>query len=298
MVTFGILAILLCRVVQAVFNKRTSNEIKNLSMLMGYSAYMNAISAILGLLLIIIASTGFAVDFKTVVISSFSGITLLFASACSIYAMKSGTISLNSMFATAGMIIPIIAGVFLFDSKVSPMQIVGIGIFFVSAWLLVGASKQIYKGFDVKTFLLLIGSMLANGGTMLAQQMFAEYVPHGNVSAFSFLSFGTIAVLNAIIWLIIKDKKAEKKQSAEKASVKSLALCGAMLAAAVFVINQFVTSLATRVAPAVLFAFVNGGGMAISAIVAAILYKEKLTTKTVIGLLFGVASLVIIKIFE
>ena len=53
--------ILIFRVVQALFNKRSSMEVKNIPMLVGYNAYKNAISAALGLGLILFAAIVVAV---------------------------------------------------------------------------------------------------------------------------------------------------------------------------------------------------------------------------------------------
>ena len=288
--------ILLCRVVQAIFNKRSSNEITSLPMMVKFNAFQNAVSAVLGLALIVAVGTGFAMDWKTVVIAAFSGVTLFFAGFCGIYAMKSGTVSLNSMFSTAGMIIPIAAGVFLFDKAVAPMQFVGLGIFLVSAWLLIGASKTVYTNFSYKTLILLIGSLVANGGTMLAQQMFTEYVPDGDVSVFSFLSFGIIAVLSYVFYGVMAASNKETRTAAK--FPKILTICGVALAVAVFIINQLATLSTKLVSPVVLFTFINGGGAIISTLVAAVMYKERISLKTAIGILLGIASLVLIKVFE
>lgn len=290
-----IFIILLLRVVQAFFNKRSSNGIQNIPMLVGYNAYKNAISAILGLLLIVVAGAGFKVDFMTILLATCSGLALFFGGFCGIYAMKSGTVSLNSMFSTAGMIIPILAGVFLFNKPVAPMQIVGLVVFFISAYLLINASKNVYANFSYKTLLLLIGNTFANGCTMLAQQMFTTYVPEGDVSVFSFLSFGIIAVLSALFYGVLAATNNHKKETVGLS--KQLIACGVALATAVFIINQLATICTRTVPPAILFTFINGGGTIISTIVAAIVYKEKITKKTACGIILGVASLVIIKAF-
>lgn len=291
MASIYILIILLFRVVQAFFNKRSSNEISGIPDLIHYNAYKNSISAILGLILIL--GSSFHLDPLTILFASFSGLSLFAGSFCSIYAMKSGTVSLNSMFSTAGMIIPIIAGIFLFDKPVSPMQFVGLGIFFLSAYILISASRQVYTNFSYKTLLLLIGSTVSNGCTMLAQQMFTAYVPGGNVSVFSFLSFGIIAVLGWLLLPVIRVSGANQKSKLSK----PLLLCGVALAVAVFVINQLATISTRTVPPAILFTFINGGGTIISTIVAAIVYKEKLSKRTCIGVILGITSLVIIKVF-
>lgn len=294
--------IMICRVVQAIFSKQSSNEVKNMTMLVGYNGFKHSISAILGILLIIFAGNGFKADFLTVAIATLSGLSLFVSSFCGIWAVKSGTISLSSIFSTAGMIIPIIAGVFLYDKKVMPLQILGLFMFFVSAYLLIGASKKIYTNFSFKTMLLLVGSLVSNGATMLCQELFTAKVPDGDVSVFSFFSFGTIAILTSAMFLVMSKRNAKKKQNdgEQKANglTKNLVICGLFLAAAVFIINQLATICTKLVSPIVLFTLINGGGTIISTIVAAIMYKEKITKRSGIGIIIGVLSLVIIKMFE
>ena len=219
-----------------------------------------------------------------------------FSSFFSTYAMKSGTISLNSMFSTAGMLVPLIAGIFLFGEPIRPMQWAGVGVFMISACLLIGSSKDIFNGFSIKTFFLLIGSMLANGGTMLAQQMFTSYVPDGNITVFSFLSFGIIALLTHITSFFMGRHKEAVGETKDKPS-KTLIICAFFLAVAVFVINQLATLSTALVSPVILFTFINGGGTIISTIVAAIVYNERLTKKSVAGVVLGIISLVIVKMF-
>lgn len=299
--TVYILIILLFRVVQAVFNKQSSNEMRSVRTLMVYSTYRMAISAVLGLVLILIAGNGFQIDGLTVLIATFSGLMLFVASACSLYCMKSGTVSLDSMFGTAGMLIPMLAGIFLFDQPVRPLQWVGVAVFFVSAWLLVRSSKKTYSNFNFKTALLLAGSLLSNGATMLAQQLFTAYVPDGDVSAFSFISFGVLAVLCGAVSLVMLLRQRKVAPAAWRDDFKlskNLLICGVALAVAVFVINQLATVSTALVSPVILFAFINGGGTIIATVVAAVLYKEKLSVSSTVGVLLGIASLLMIKLFE
>lgn len=297
MATIYIAIILLCRVVQALFSKRSSNEIKNIPMLVCYTSFQKSISAILGVIMILITGAGFKIDLLTLIIAVFSGLALFFSSFCGIYAMKSGTVSLNSMFATAGMIVPIVAGVFLFGKPISLMQCAGVLLFFTAAWLLIGSSKKIYTNYSFKTFLLLTGNMLASGSTMLAQQLFTHYVPDGEVSVFSFLSFGTVAVLGGAAYLFMKKNKVDADKGDSPILPKILIICGVFLAIAVFIINQLATILTAFVPPVILFTFINGGGTIISTIVAALIYNETLSKRSAAGVLLGIASLVIIKMF-
>ena len=188
MIYVYLFSILAARVVQAVFSKLSSNEANNIVLTVKYTAYQYSVSAALGLILLLADMSNLKIDLPTLGIALLSGVSLFFSTFFSIYGMKSGTVSLVSMFGTAGLLVPIIAGGFLFGQPVSILQGVGTAIFFVSAWLLIKNSKNTYNGFSLKTLLLLIGAMLANGLTMLAQQMYTYYVPNGSISLFSFLS--------------------------------------------------------------------------------------------------------------
>lgn len=283
------------QVIQAIFSKLSSKETENIVQTVKYTAYQYTVSALLGLVLLLTDISGIKIDLPTIAIALLSGISLFFSTFFTIYGMKSGTVSLVSMFSTAGLLVPIIAGAFMFKQPVSLVQWVGIVLFFLSAWLLIKSSENTYNGFNFKTFLLLIGAMLSNGLTMLAQQMYTHYVPGGNISLFSFLSFGAVTIFGVPAALSMG--RSEKNTDLDKNLSKTLYICGFALAVAVFVINQFATSLTALLPPVFLFTFINGGGTIISTLVAAVMYKEKLSLYSILGVIIGLSSMIIIKLF-
>lgn len=298
MVGLYIFIILIMRVVQSLFGKHSSNNVNNTVELVGFNLFQGVVAAIFGLLLIIFEGGSFKFDFLTVLIGTLNGLSLFLAGWFGLIALKSGTMSLSSIFGTAGTIIPIFASVFLFQEPVSYMQFVGLALFFVSAYLLIGESKNIYSNFNFKTLLVLIGSLVANGVTMLSQKMFTEYVPKGNVSVFSFLSYTIISVFLGAYYLIIsKNDKADRKEKKTFLS-KDLIICGASMSIATFIIGQLATISTALISPVMLFTFICGGGTIIATLVAAVFYKEKITVKTALGVIIGVISLVVIKLFE
>lgn len=290
--TFYISIILLCRFAQHLFTKRTSNQIEGLKCFFKYGAFRNILSGLLGLLLILITGAGLSADLPTLLISLFSGLMIAASTGFELVVLKSGTVALSSLFGTAGLLIPCVAGIFLFDKPMSVGQFIGLFLFFVAAYFLISSSSKIYNGFSFKTFLLLLGVMLSNGFTMLAQQMFASYIPNGNVSVFSFLSFSTVGVIMLLASFFIPQSK---KNSESSRLTPQLLGFGAILSVAVFIINQLATMAAATISPVILFTFINGGSTIIGAIVAAAVFKEKLTVKSVVGILLGIISLVVIK---
>lgn len=290
--TIYIAIIMVCRIVQHLCNKRTSSSINNMPCFFKYSAFRNLLSGSLGLVLILISRKGFNCDTLTFLISAFSGMMLLLSAGFSILALKSGTVALSSMFGTAGLLVPCVAGIFLFGKPMSAGQWCGVGLFFIAAYFLISSSSRIYSKFSFKNLLILLGLMLTNGLTMLAQQMFTFFVPHGDVSLFSFFSFSIVGVFMLIISLVSMKNHGDDESA--KLSPKLLGL-GSILSVAVFIINQLATLSTAIVPPVILFTFINGGSTIIGAIVAAVCFHEKLTLRSITGIILGVLSMIIIK---
>lgn len=293
MSTLYITIILLCRVAQHLCNKRSSNLMGGTAMFLRYSGLRQCLSALLALGVILLAGNGFRVDRMTVLLSALSGAMLVLSMFCSIYAMKSGTMPLVSLFGTAGLLVPTFAGVFLFHIPVTTMQWAGVALFLVAAWFMISASKEVTGSFTWRTLALLVGSTLTSGGTMLVQQMFTAYVPEGDVSVFSFLSFG---LLGAVL-LVAAPLYAKVSGEAPEPLPYKMLLYGFVLSSAVLIINQLATLATALVAPVILFTFINGGSTIISAVVAAVVFKENLTFRSAAGIALGISALALIKIF-
>lgn len=284
---------LLMKFIQSICSKKTSNALEGKQSYMHYGAFQYLVSGALAFVLILFSGSGIKTDLLTLVISFISALSLLLCTFCSLAAMKSGTLTLTTLFGSAGLLVPCIAGIFMFRETMSVMQYVGILMFLVSAYLLIGASRQVYTNFSFKTVLLLLGSLLGNGVTMLAQKMFAYYVPDGDVSSFSFLSFGSLGIVLLAAFFISSAVEHEKPQPLPK----KLMLYGVALAGALFVLNQLSTLAADMIPSVILFTVVNGGGTVITAVVAAVFFNERLTVKSSTGILIGLAALLAINIF-
>ncbi len=285
--------IMLMRVVQSVYNKKACQILpdgpKNYVF---YIMIMNYLSAGFAVLLLVGGRNFSGFNAQAVLIAACSGVFLALNSLCGIIALQGGTIVLNSVFSTAGLIVPCVLGIFTFNEPMSYVQIGCIAILLVAAVLLIDSSKKIYNGFSVKTLVGLIGSMVTNGMVMFCQKLFGESQPEGNVSLFSMLTFLIPAIVLNIVYIFMpRDHKDAP------AFPKKLVLYAAYLAFAVFIIQQFVTLLTPMLSSAVLFVLVNGGATVISAVVGMALYKEKITLKSSFGIILGIMSLVIIKFF-
>ena len=78
---------------------------------------------------------------------------------------------------------------------------------------------------------------------------------------------------------------------------KKTYLFALFLAIAVFLINQLATLSTPLISPVILFALINGGSTIISALVGAVMYKEKLSMRATIGIILGIGALIALKVF-
>ena len=286
--------IIMCmRVLQSLFSKKAALVIpEGIRAYVFYVFLSNLFATGFSMLALIGARNFSGFNLQALIIATCSGLFLTLGSLCSIKALRGGTIVLNSIFSTAGLIIPCILGIFLFNEPLSVIQIFCIVAVLVSTVMLIDSSKKISGSFSLKTLLYLLCSMFSNGMVMFCQKLFGMLQPDGNVSLFSMLTFliPSVVLVASLIFL-------PKEKTDTNPFPKKLVLYAVYLAFAVFIIQQLVTMLTPVLPSAVLFTLVNGGATVIAAIVGALMYKEKITIKSATGIVLGIAALVIIKTF-
>ena len=292
-VALYIFIIMCMRVLQSLFSKKAALIIPEGIFAYVFYVFISKAFATAFSVFTLIGTQNFSgFNLQALIIAACSGLFLALSSLCSIKALRGGTIVLNSIFSTAGLIVPCVLGIFLFNESMSVIQIFCIAAVLASTVMLIDSSKKISGSFSLKTLLYLLCSMFSNGMVMFCQKLFGMLQPDGNVSLFSMLTFFVPAVMLGISLFFFP---REKKQISP--FPKKLVLYAIYLAFAVFVIQQLVTMLTPILSSAVLFTLVNGGATVIAAVVGALIYKEKITIKSAAGIILGIGALIIIKTF-
>ena len=289
------LIILILRLPQNLYNKRSSGIVRGAPAYFAYGAYRYLLSGGMALVLLLFAGGFSGVSLKALAISAIGAVALGSNLFFGLEALKSGAMVLSSMAGSAGLLLPCVFGIFMFDEPMSLMQLFGILLLIFSGWLLIGYSKKLKGSFTPRTMLLLIGSMLSNGFTMVAQKMFSKYLPDVSVSVFSFLAFGLVGV-GMCVGLVPQLTKKEKREEIRELP-KALWFYGAGLSTILLIINQLATIAAKVIPSAIMFPINDGGATIITALTGAVVFKEKLTARSVAGLALGIASLIVINLF-
>lgn len=289
-----LIIILLLRVPQNFSSKKTSGLVTNSQSYFLYGTYSYTLAGLIAFVMLLFdGMSGFSLP--AVGISALGAVSLAVSLFCSIEALKSGVMVLAAMAGSAGLLLPCIAGIFMFNEPMKPMQLIGIALLIFSGWLLIGYSKEQTGSFTPRTLLLLIGSMLSNGSVMLAQKMFSKYLPDTSVSIFSFLTFGLIGI--GMFIGLVPSLLSQSGRAKIAAVPKPVFLYGTISSIILLAINQLATLAGRNVPSAIMFPINDGGATIITAITAAIFFKEKLTVRSVCGLILGIGSLIVINLF-
>ena len=289
-----LIIILLLRVPQNFSSKKTSGLVTNSQSYFLYGTYSYTLAGLIAFVMLLFdGMSGFSLP--SVGISALGAVSLAVSLFCSIEALKSGVMVLAAMAGSAGLLLPCIAGIFMFNEPMKPMQFIGIALLIFSGWLLIGYSKEQTGSFTPRTLLLLIGSMLSNGSVMLAQKMFSKYLPDTSVSIFSFLTFGLIGI--GMFIGLVPSLLSQSGRAKIAAVPKPVFLYGTISSIILLAINQLATLAGRNVPSAIMFPINDGGATIITAITAAIFFKEKLTVRSVCGLILGIGSLIVINLF-
>lgn len=286
-----LITILILRIPQSFFNKKTSALVTSTPRYFVYCSYSYVLAGLIAFVLML--SEGLP-EFNPYAfgISALGALALALNIYFSLESLKHGVMVLSSLAGSAGLLIPCIAGIFMFAEKMKLMQFAGIALLIFSGWLLIGYSKKQTGAFTFKTLLLLIGSMLSNGTVMLSQKMFSKFLPDMSASVFSFYTFSLLGA-GMLAGLIINSfSKANRTEI--KTVPRKLFLYGTILSVILFAINQLATVAAKNVPSAVMFPINDGGATIISALTGACFFKEKLTKRSAAGILIGITSLIII----
>ena len=289
-----LIIILLLRVPQNFSSKKTGGLVTNSQSYFLYGTYSYTLAGLIAFVMLLFdGMSGFSLP--AVGISALGAVSLAVSLFCSIEALKSGVMVLAAMAGSAGLLLPCIAGIFMFNEPMKPMQFIGIALLIFSGWLLIGYSKEQTGSFTPRTLLLLIGSMLSNGSVMLAQKMFSKYLPDTSVSIFSFLTFGLIGI--GMFIGLVPSLLSQSGRAKIAAVPKPVFLYGTISSIILLAINQLATLAGRNVPSAIMFPINDGGATIITAITAAIFFKEKLTVRSVCGLILGIGSLIVINLF-
>ncbi len=228
--------------------------------------------------------------------------SLLFAFAtstcciCAVTALGCGSLALTALFASYSQMLPTLYGFVWLKEKIYVTQLFGIAFLLVSLYLTNMGKKseeaepQAPKKGNFKKWLpLAIMMAVTNGmcGIVQSEQQRA----FGDVYKNEFMMIALLAACAVLLAVGLF------KERADIGTVVKLGTLPAVLTGVANGATNLLVLVALPVIGAsVFFPVISGGGMVLSYVVSVTLFKEKFTTMQKIGILFGVASLVLLNL--
>ena len=196
------------------------------------------------------------------------------------------------IFLMLGVLIPILASNLFFHEPINLTQWLGMMVLFAAVVIMCSYNNSIKAKITPSSFLLLLVCGIANGIADFSQKIFTKQVPTGSTAVFNFYTYLFAAfVLAAIFFLLPKPAKA-----AGTSNIRSMVIYSLLMALFLFV-NSYFKTLAAKYLDAVLLYPLNQEcALILSALMASVLFKEKLTVKAVIGIITAFAGLLIINL--
>ena len=232
----------------------------------------------------------------TIVFGVFFGAVTALQGITNIAALQVGPMSYTSVIISFSTLISALSGAMFFNESLSWAHILGIALMLAS-FVLAAKSDGDEKKANSKWLFLCLIAFAATGAIGIMQKVHQSSEYRSELNAFLIIAFVASAVLCALFAYLLKRREsrlADAKEKGNKSKMQAWFLLGIMIAsgASVAVNNKFNLYLSGVMDSAVFFPIVNGGGLVLATLAAVLLFKEKLSKKQWVGVVFGIASVV------
>lgn len=252
----------------------------------------NAVGSVVSALVLFFWGGFSSVSLFTLIMGVLFGIVVAVQAITNLKALELGPMSYTQTIISCSTLISALSGAMFFGEKLAWAHIVGMALMLISFALAVD-SKGEKKKATFRWLIFCLAAFLTNGAIGIMQKTHQSSTYKGEINEFLVISFVISFIFSIAVALFAR--KGEK-DGAERSGGKKLLLLLAVLmivnGACVAVNHKLNLYLSGVMDSAVFFPIVNGGGLVTTTLAAVILFREKLTLKQWIGVVFGIASVI------
>ena len=239
-----------------------------------------------------------AADGLTILICAMSGIASAAFVVSWLLSVKSGAYMMVEVFLLLGVMVPIVLCRIFFGEEIGIWQIVGIVILLVAVFIMCTYNVSLKGKMSIGSILLLLLCGLANGLTSFSQKWFVQVYPKGSVAAFNFYTYVFAAAALLVAYFIFRaaDKRGEHKPRSPIAVIKPIVLYVIVMAVCLFANSYFITLAAQHLDAVKLYPLNQGGAVILSLLMSALIFKEKINAKCIVGISLSFVALLMINL--
>lgn len=287
---------LFCGAAKGYCGKKTSGYVNGFKDAMLTNTIRMALCIVIGLIMII---AGGNVSFmlpspKLLLISALSGVTTSVFVVTWLLSVKKGAYMMLDVFLTLGVLVPILLGLFLFDENVRLNQWIGLAILVVAVIIMCSYNNSIKEKITPFSLLMLVICGVSNGLTSFSQKLFVKRCADIPIAVFNLYTYVFSAIVLIAFYFVFNHR--EKSADSKGFGVKSILGYVIVMAICLFLNSYFATLAAGYLDSAKLYPLNQGAALALSSVMSAIFFKEKLTLKCIVGLILTFIGLVVINV--
>lgn len=254
---------------------------------------------IIGVALIAIGNdwSSLTLDPTVIWISALSGVCTSLFVVSWLLAIRTGAFMMVDVFLLMGVLIPLVVCAIFFDEPIIPIQWIGIAVLIIAGYVMCSYNAKLKGKMTLKAFLMLLLCAASYGCTDLSQKLFVNLSPVSDNSVFQFYTYIFAALTLVICSLVFRshEKKTNELRS-PIAVVKPIAIYVGVMAICLYANSYFKTAAATYLDAAQIYPLSQGGALVLAMIMAAIFFKEKITIRSIIGVVLCAVALLMINL--
>lgn len=285
---------LLCGCVKGYCGKKTSGAVSELRDAMLANIIRMLLCILIGLVITVFQGDAklLKADFKTLLLSAFSGAATAVFVVSWLIAVKKGAYMTIDVFLLLGTVIPIGVSAAVLGEQIEINQVTGFLILTAAVVIMCSYNNSIKEKMSIASLGILVLCGAASGFAGLSQKLFAVYAENSSNAVFNLYTYVFSAVVLIICYFISGIKTKDEKKNTV-ANIKSVIWYIPVMALCLFLNSYFMTTAAAYLPAVLLYPLCQGAGLIMSSLMSAAFFKEKITGKCVAGLLLAFAGLVV-----
>lgn len=228
-------------------------------------------------------------------VSALSGITTSVFVVCWLISVKKGAYMMLDVFLMLGVLVPLLAGKLFFDESIKTTQWIGIGILFIAVYIMCSYNNSIKGKMSIVSLALLIVCGVANGLTDFSQKLFMKLAGDTPIAIFNFYTY-IFSALTLLVFYCVFNRVEKVEEEKKSSGIKQIFGYILVMSICLFANSYFKTMAAGYLDSAQLYPLNQGASLIISSVMSAMLFRERLTLKCVIGLLVSFVGLIVLNV--
>lgn len=239
---------------------------------------------------------GFLLSPLGFIVSGLSSLFMAMFTVAWLYAYKSEAYIFLNIFTMLGSIVTALLGFIFYGDELKPCRIVGMLLLFVAVYIMSLYNKDIKGKLTPKGIITLIIGTLGAALADFMQKVFTKEAL-GSPYVFNFYTYALAIIPQVIILLILFKLKPKGEELTTPNLLDKKHIIIYIIISAALYLNSISKTLAAAEIPAtMLYPTLQGANLIASAALAAIFFKEKMTKKSIVGILVALSAVVLMNI--